>query len=118
MPTDNALGHFPESSQIRQNFLLSKLNEVSRCLGDLISWDGMSYESSDSWTWQTSPSPPGIPSAIQRLKDQNDQRIQEVTRLRERVRKLEQERCALIEQLYNAGAQNIYDCSTLDSTFI
>uniref|UniRef100_A0AAY5F2V5 Suppressor APC domain-containing protein n=1 Tax=Electrophorus electricus TaxID=8005 RepID=A0AAY5F2V5_ELEEL len=65
------------------NVLLPKLQEVSRCLNDLISCSGM-----------------------------------EVTEKSERITQLEQEKCALIKQLFEARARNAHDGSALDSTFI
>ncbi|KAK1787921.1 hypothetical protein P4O66_016406, partial [Electrophorus voltai] len=58
------------------------------------------------------------PQAIQRLKDQNRLLTQEVTEKSERITQLEQEKCALIKQLFEARARNAHDGSALDSTFI
>uniref|UniRef100_A0A4W4GY62 Suppressor APC domain-containing protein n=1 Tax=Electrophorus electricus TaxID=8005 RepID=A0A4W4GY62_ELEEL len=91
------------------NVLLPKLQEVSRCLNDLISCSGMVS------LGQVVQAPP---QAIQRLKDQNHLLTQEVTEKSERITQLEQEKCALIKQLFEARARNAHDGSALDSTFI
>lgn len=108
-----------ESSQSRLNVLLPKLQEVNRCLNDLISCSGMSFPSPStqpiSPNVQTVPAPP---QAIQRLKDQNRLLTQEVTEKSERITQLEQEKSALIKQLFEARARSAHDSSALDSTFI
>lgn len=43
---------------------------------------------------------------------------QEVTEKSERITQLEQEKSALIKQLFEARARNAHDNSVLDSTFI
>ncbi|XP_063066458.1 suppressor APC domain-containing protein 2 isoform X2 [Engraulis encrasicolus] len=110
-----------ESSQSRINALLPKLQEVNRCLNDLISCSGMSFSPSAPPT-SISPSaqapPTAPPQAIQRLKDQNRLLTQEVTERSERITQLEQEKSALIKQLFEARARSTHDNSTLDSTFI
>ncbi|XP_066516254.1 suppressor APC domain-containing protein 2 [Hoplias malabaricus] len=110
-----------ESSQSRLNVLLPKLQEVNRCLNDLISCSGMSFPSPSSQTSSISPSVqlvPAPPQAIQRLKDQNRLLTQEVTEKSERITQLEQEKSALIKQLFEARARSAHDSSALDSTFI
>lgn len=44
--------------------------------------------------------------------------VQEVTDKSERITQLEQEKSALIKQLFEARARNNHDSSQLDSTFI
>lgn len=44
--------------------------------------------------------------------------IKEVTERSERIAQLEQEKSALIKQLFEARARNAQDTSTMDSTFI
>ncbi|XP_026882907.2 suppressor APC domain-containing protein 2 [Electrophorus electricus] len=103
------------------NVLLPKLQEVSRCLNDLISCSGMSFCSSGTQASSISLSGQVVqapPQAIQRLKDQNHLLTQEVTEKSERITQLEQEKCALIKQLFEARARNAHDGSALDSTFI
>ncbi|TKS84423.1 Suppressor APC domain-containing protein 2 [Collichthys lucidus] len=67
---------FTEANQSRMNVLIPKLQEVNRCLNDLISCTGMqSFPSSTAQTAALSanaqPPGPAPPQAIQRLKDQN-----------------------------------------------
>ncbi|KAK3527192.1 hypothetical protein QTP86_014609 [Hemibagrus guttatus] len=110
-----------ESSQCRLNVLLPKLQEVNRCLNELISCSGMSFPSPSAQSSILSPSVPPIPAppqAIQRLKDQNHLLTQEVTEKSERITQLEQEKSALIKQLFEARARSAHDSSALDSTFI
>ncbi|KAG5272594.1 hypothetical protein AALO_G00167250 [Alosa alosa] len=112
-----------ESNQSRINVLLPKLQEVNRCLNDLISCSGMQQSFSPSAQPPTiSPSAQSSatapPQAIQRLKDQNRLLTQEVTERSERITQLEQEKSALIKQLFEARARSTHDSSTLDSTFI
>lgn len=112
-----------EVSQSRMNVLLPKLQEVHRCLNDLISCSGTQpFPSSGPQTTVISStsqsSAPAPPQAIQRLKDQNRQLTQEVTEKSERITQLEQEKSALIKQLFEARARSNHDTSAMDSTFI
>ncbi|XP_070780953.1 suppressor APC domain-containing protein 2 [Enoplosus armatus] len=114
---------FTEANQSRMNVLIPKLQEVNRCLNDLISCTGMqSFPSSAAQTSalsaNTQPPGPAPPQAIQRLKDQNRLLTQEVTERSERIAQLEQEKSALIKQLFEARARSAQDTSTMDSTFI
>ncbi|XP_023674451.2 suppressor APC domain-containing protein 2-like isoform X1 [Paramormyrops kingsleyae] len=113
---------FPESGQGRLNLLLPKLQDVNRCLSDLISCSGMPITSHGApppaIPLNPQPPPPTAPNAIQRLKDQNRLLTQEVTEKSERITQLEQEKSALIKQLFEARARSAHDNSTLDSTFI
>lgn len=113
---------FTEASQSRMNVLIPKLQEVNRCLNDLITCNGGSFSPSAAQTavLSANPQPPGPapPQAIQRLKDQNRLLTQEVTEKSERIAQLEQEKSALIKQLFEARARSAQDTSTLDSTFI
>ncbi|KAG7476451.1 hypothetical protein MATL_G00083070 [Megalops atlanticus] len=114
---------FTESSQSRLNVLLPKLQEVNRCLSDLISCSGMPFTPPGTLPSATSsnpqqPPPPAPTQAIQRLKEQNRLLTQEVTDKSERITQLEQEKSALIKQLFEARARNTHDNSALDSTFI
>ncbi|XP_009075620.1 PREDICTED: suppressor APC domain-containing protein 2-like, partial [Acanthisitta chloris] len=74
---------FLEGSQSHLGRLVPKLQEVNRCLGDLLSAAG-----------------------------------KEVTDKSERITQLEQEKSALIKQLFEARAHNNHETSQLDSTFI
>ncbi|KAL4609456.1 suppressor APC domain-containing protein 2 isoform X3 [Arapaima gigas] len=114
---------FAESSQSRMNILIPKLQEVNRCLSDLISCSGIPFAhgappATISSNPQPPPPPPVAPNAIQRLKEQNRLLTQEVTEKSERITQLEQEKSALIKQLFEARARNTHDSSALDSTFI
>ncbi|XP_040915686.1 suppressor APC domain-containing protein 2 isoform X1 [Toxotes jaculatrix] len=114
---------FTEANQSRMNVLIPKLQEVNQCLNDLISCTGMqSFPSSSAQTAVLSatsqPPAPAPPQAIQRLKDQNRLLTQEVTEKSERIAQLEQEKSALIKQLFEARARSAQDTSTMDSTFI
>uniref|UniRef100_A0A667Y796 Suppressor APC domain containing 2 n=1 Tax=Myripristis murdjan TaxID=586833 RepID=A0A667Y796_9TELE len=103
-----------KATQSRMNVLLPKLQEVNRCLNDLISCTGMTTALSTS----SQPLAPAPPQAVQRLKDQNRLLTQEVTEKSERITQLEQEKSALIKQLFEARARSTQDTSTMDSTFI
>ncbi|XP_029372470.1 suppressor APC domain-containing protein 2 isoform X2 [Echeneis naucrates] len=113
---------FTEANQSRMNVLIPKLQEVNHCLNDLISCTGMSFPSSGAQTTaltvNSQPPPPAPPQAIQRLKDQNRLLTQEVTEKSERIAQLEQEKSALIKQLFETRARSAQDTSTMDSTFI
>ncbi|KAK6316003.1 hypothetical protein J4Q44_G00135270 [Coregonus suidteri] len=115
---------FTESqNQSRMDVLLPKLQEVNRCLNDLISCSGMqsfpfSGNQPTAISSSSQPPAPAPPQAIQRLKDQNRLLTQEVTDKSERITQLEQEKSALIKQLFEARAQSTNDSSTMDSTFI
>ncbi|XP_077093628.1 suppressor APC domain-containing protein 2 isoform X3 [Siphateles boraxobius] len=106
-----------ESCQSRMDVLLPKLQEITRCLSDLISFSGKTVSSSDSLSAGIS-SNTAPPQAIHTLKEHNRLLTQEVTEKSERITKLEQEKSALIKQLFEARARNAHDSSALDSTFI
>lgn len=114
---------FNEATQCRINVLIPKLQEVNRCLSDLITCTGMqpispSGSQTSPLSSSSQPPPPAPPQAIQRLKDQNRLLTQEVSEKSERITQLEQEKSALIKQLFEARARSAQDTSTLDSTFI
>ncbi|XP_076020328.1 suppressor APC domain-containing protein 2 isoform X2 [Genypterus blacodes] len=121
--TNQCMDIFTEASQSRMNALIPKLQEVNRCLNDLITCNGMSF--SPTGVQASTPSPssqplgPAPPQAVQRLKDQNRLLTQEVTEKSERIAQLEQEKSALIKQLFEARARSsAQDTSIMDSTFI
>ncbi|KAK2120764.1 Suppressor APC domain-containing protein 2 [Saguinus oedipus] len=90
--------------------LLPKVQEVARCLGELLAAACASQQ-----------------QTILMLKEQNrlltqaltnSVPAQEVTEKSERITQLEQEKSALIKQLFEARALSQQDRGTLDSTFI
>lgn len=107
-----------ESAQSRLDVLLPKLQDVSRCLSELISFSGKTLPSTAAPSAGGSPSAAAPPQAIHTLKEHNRLLTQEVTEKSERISQLEQEKCALIKQLFEARAHSAHDSSTLDSTFI
>uniref|UniRef100_A0A452HDF1 Uncharacterized protein n=1 Tax=Gopherus agassizii TaxID=38772 RepID=A0A452HDF1_9SAUR len=116
---------FPEGSQSHLGRLLPKLQEVNRCLGELLSTSGKPLKSSSSALTRqvpAAPSPPpalaGPQQAISMLKEQNRLLTKEVTEKSERITQLEQEKSALIKQLFEARARNNHETSQMDSTFI
>ncbi|KAK9973980.1 hypothetical protein ABG768_022093 [Culter alburnus] len=106
-----------ESCQSRLDVLLPKLQEVTLCLSDLISFSGKTFPSSGSLSAGASSST-APPQAIHTLKEHNRLLTQEVTEKSERITQLEQEKSALIKQLFEARARSAHDSSALDSTFI
>lgn len=106
--------------------LLPKVQEVARCLGELLAaaCSGAALPSSSSGPPCPALGPPSPPApgwqqqTILMLKEQNRLLTQEVTDKSERITQLEQEKSALIKQLFEARALNQQDAGPLDSTFI
>ncbi|XP_070286341.1 suppressor APC domain-containing protein 2 [Myotis yumanensis] len=106
--------------------LLPKVQEVARCLGELLAaaCAGTALPSASSGPpgpplAPTSPPAPGWQQqTILMLKEQNRLLTQEVTDKSERITQLEQEKSALIKQLFEARALSQQDAGPLDSTFI
>ncbi|XP_012884795.1 PREDICTED: suppressor APC domain-containing protein 2 [Dipodomys ordii] len=105
--------------------LLPKVQEVARCLGELLAAacaGRAAPSSSGALCSPPAPSPPLAPSwqqqTILMLKEQNRLLTQEVTDKSERITQLEQEKSALIKQLFEARALSQLDAGPLDSTFI
>lgn len=106
--------------------LLPKVQEVARCLGELLAaaCAGRALASSSVGPLgpvaaPASPSAPGWQQqTILMLKEQNRLLTQEVTDKSERITQLEQEKSALIKQLFEARALTQQDAGPLDSTFI
>ncbi|XP_021527130.2 suppressor APC domain-containing protein 2 [Aotus nancymaae] len=105
-------------------WLLPKVQEVARCLGELLA---AACASQALPTSSSGPPCPALPSTsspgwqqqtILMLKEQNRLLTQEVTEKSERITQLEQEKSALIKQLFEARALSQQDGGTLDSTFI
>ncbi|XP_035197797.1 suppressor APC domain-containing protein 2 [Oxyura jamaicensis] len=115
---------FPDGSQSHLGRLLPKLQEVNRCLGDLLSAVGKPGNPSSalsrlaSTAPVVSPASAGSQQAINMLKEQNRLLTKEVTDKSERITQLEQEKSALIKQLFEARARSNHETSQLDSTFI
>uniref|UniRef100_A0A8C3UX32 Suppressor APC domain containing 2 n=1 Tax=Catharus ustulatus TaxID=91951 RepID=A0A8C3UX32_CATUS len=105
--------NFPEGGQSHLGHLVPKLQEVNRCLGDLLSTAALSR-----LVPVMSPGSTGSQQAINMLKEQNRLLTKEVTDKSERITQLEQEKSALIKQLFEARAHNSHEMSQLDSTFI
>lgn len=98
--------------------LLPKVQEVARCLGELLT-AACSGRVPPSSSPSTSPSTPvWQQQTILMLKEQNRLLTQEVTDKSERITQLEQEKSALIKQLFEARALSQQDAGPLDSTFI
>uniref|UniRef100_A0A8C5Z595 Suppressor APC domain containing 2 n=1 Tax=Marmota marmota marmota TaxID=9994 RepID=A0A8C5Z595_MARMA len=105
--------------------LLPKVQEVARCLGELLAAACASRALPSSSgppcpaQISTSSSAPGWQQqTILMLKEQNRLLTQEVTDKSERITQLEQEKSALIKQLFEARALSQEDTGPLDSTFI
>ncbi|XP_058709884.1 suppressor APC domain-containing protein 2 [Poecile atricapillus] len=112
---------FAEGGQNHLGRLVPKLQEVNRCLGDLLSTAGKAANPSSALSRLvpvTSPVSTGSQQAINMLKEQNRLLTKEVTDKSERITQLEQEKSALIKQLFEAHANNNHEMSQLDSTFI
>ncbi|NXY09874.1 SAPC2 protein, partial [Pteruthius melanotis] len=112
---------FPEGGQSHLGHLVPKLQEVNRCLGDLLSTAGKTANPSSALSRLvpgTSPASTGSQQAINMLKEQNRLLTKEVSDKSERITQLEQEKSALIKQLFEARAHNNHEMSQLDSTFI
>ncbi|NXS93164.1 SAPC2 protein, partial [Jacana jacana] len=111
----------PEGGQGHLGHLLPKLQEVNRCLCDLLSTAGKpasSFSALDRVVPVVSPASAASQQAINMLKEQNRLLTKEVTDKSERITQLEQEKSALIKQLFEARARNNHETSQLDSTFI
>uniref|UniRef100_A0A2R9ALZ7 Suppressor APC domain containing 2 n=1 Tax=Pan paniscus TaxID=9597 RepID=A0A2R9ALZ7_PANPA len=104
--------------------LLPKVQEVARCLGELLAAACASRALPPSSSGPPCPalrstSPPvWQQQTILMLKEQNRLLTQEVTEKSERITQLEQEKSALIKQLFEARALSQQDGGPLDSTFI
>ncbi|XP_078083747.1 suppressor APC domain-containing protein 2-like [Mustelus asterias] len=122
-PTGN--GKVAEGNSVRLEQLLSKLQEVRCCLADLTSCSAKRLaRSSTAVNVCEIPAQCSIPhlrnnpQVILMLKEQNRQLTQEVCDKSDRITQLEQEKSALIKQLFTARSRNHQESSQLDSTFI
>ncbi|NXI22170.1 SAPC2 protein, partial [Sterrhoptilus dennistouni] len=112
---------FPEGGQSHLGCLIPKLQEVNCCLNDLLSIAGKTANPSSALSRLvpvTSPASTGSQQVINMLKEQNRLLTKEVTDKSEHITQLEQEKSALIKQLFEARAHNNHEMSQLDSTFI
>ncbi|XP_045417953.1 suppressor APC domain-containing protein 2 [Lemur catta] len=106
--------------------LLPKVQEVAQCLGELLAaaCAGRALPTSSLGLpcpalGPASPPAPGWQQqTILMLKEQNRLLTQEVTDKSERITQLEQEKSALIKQLFEARALSQQGAGPLDSTFI
>ncbi|KAM6431033.1 suppressor APC domain-containing protein 2 isoform 3-T3 [Liasis olivaceus] len=113
-----------EGARTQLSHLFPQVQELNRCLWQLLSLSAKPMNSSP-----TAPhSPPaallgpssfaGPQQTINMLKEQNRLLTKEVTDKGHRITQLEQEKSALIKQLFGARAQSSQDTNPLDSTFI
>ncbi|NXX49784.1 SAPC2 protein, partial [Tricholaema leucomelas] len=110
-----------EGGQNHLCHLIPKLQEVNRCLGDLLATTGKPANPSSALSKKVpavSPASAGSQQALSMLKEQNRLLTKEVSDKSERITQLEQEKSALIKQLFEARAHNAHETSQLDSTFI
>ncbi|XP_047556584.1 suppressor APC domain-containing protein 2 isoform X1 [Lutra lutra] len=113
-----------EGSPLPLGQLLPKVQEVARCLGELLAAACAgrappSLSLGPPCPAPTSPSAPGWQQqTVLMLKEQNRLLTQEVTDKSERITQLEQEKSALIKQLFEARALSQQDAGPLDSTFL
>ncbi|XP_055456855.1 suppressor APC domain-containing protein 2 isoform X2 [Psammomys obesus] len=103
--------------------LLPKVQEVARCLGELLTAACSGRALPSCSLGPLGPTSPSTPPAWQQqtilmLKEQNRLLTQEVTDKSERITQLEREKSALIKQLFEARALSQQDAGPLDSTFI
>ncbi|XP_018088026.1 suppressor APC domain-containing protein 2 isoform X2 [Xenopus laevis] len=107
-----------KSSSLNQR--LPKLQEVNRCLGELVASGKSSAPSPPTNTGQAVV--PGASGqqvqAVTMLKEQNRLLTKEVSEKSDRITQLEHEKSALIKQLFEARARNIPESNPMDSTFI
>uniref|UniRef100_A0A8V1A5M7 Suppressor APC domain containing 2 n=2 Tax=Gallus gallus TaxID=9031 RepID=A0A8V1A5M7_CHICK len=114
----------PDGSQSHLGHLIPKLQEVNRCLGELLSAVGKPGNPTSALSRLAptapvaSPASAGTQQAINMLKEQNRLLTKEVTDKSERITQLEQEKSALIKQLFEARARSNHEMNQLDSTFI
>ncbi|XP_048368811.1 suppressor APC domain-containing protein 2 isoform X2 [Sphaerodactylus townsendi] len=117
-------GLLAAGSQSQLSHLLPKLQELNRCLCELLSLSAKPLNSCSAATnipecvAVSSPPLAGPQQTINMLKEQNRLLTKEVTDKSKRITQLEQEKSALIKQLFEARAQNNHETNQLDSTFI
>ncbi|XP_063172545.1 suppressor APC domain-containing protein 2 [Candoia aspera] len=113
-----------EGTRTQLNHLFPQVQELNRCLWQLLSLSAKPANLSPTALHSPpaafpGPSPFAVPQqTIEMLKEQNRLLTKEVTDKGHRITQLEQEKSALIKQLFGARAQSSQDASQLDSTFI
>ncbi|XP_056396177.1 suppressor APC domain-containing protein 2 isoform X2 [Hyla sarda] len=108
---------FSEGPQMPPSQLLPKLQDVNRCLSELMTPCKATVHTSSS-SAAAAPHVPGQQQAVNMLKEQNRLLTKEVSDKSDRITQLEQEKSALIKQLFEARARNNPETSAMDSTFI
>ncbi|XP_075690238.1 suppressor APC domain-containing protein 2 isoform X1 [Rhinoderma darwinii] len=108
---------FSEGQQTPLNQLLPKLQEVNRYLSELMTPCKAAVHSASS-SVATAPLVPGQQQAVNMLKEQNRLLTKEVSDKSDRITQLEQEKSALIKQLFEARARSNQETNAMDSTFI
>ncbi|KAL8174211.1 UNVERIFIED_CONTAM: hypothetical protein K2H54_040354 [Gekko kuhli] len=118
-------GSLAEGSPSQLGHLLPKVQELNRCFCELLSLSAKppnacpaAVKSPECAAAASSPPLAGPQQTINMLKEQNRLLTMEVTDKSKRITQLEQEKSALIKQLFEARAQNNRETSQLDSTFI
>uniref|UniRef100_A0A8D2IVZ0 Suppressor APC domain containing 2 n=1 Tax=Varanus komodoensis TaxID=61221 RepID=A0A8D2IVZ0_VARKO len=116
-----------EGSLSQLHLLVPKLQELNRCLCELLSLAAKVRTppspcgvTANSPACATAAPPPlaGPQQTIAMLKEQNWLLTKEVTDKSERITQLQQEKSALIKQLFEARALGSRESNQLDSTFI
>ncbi|XP_075690239.1 suppressor APC domain-containing protein 2 isoform X2 [Rhinoderma darwinii] len=114
---DYTVDPFSEGQQTPLNQLLPKLQEVNRYLSELMTPCKAAVHSASS-SVATAPLVPGQQQAVNMLKEQNRLLTKEVSDKSDRITQLEQEKSALIKQLFEARARSNQETNAMDSTFI
>ncbi|XP_072908238.1 suppressor APC domain-containing protein 2 isoform X3 [Hemitrygon akajei] len=120
--TDYGAAEAARRTSGRLDQLLPKLQFVSRCLADLTSCSAKPLaRPSNAADGPVRAGVPGLGNnaqVVSMLKEQNRLLTKEVTTKSERITQLEQEKSALIKQLFAARSRAPLENSQLDSTFI
>ncbi|XP_034292106.1 suppressor APC domain-containing protein 2 [Pantherophis guttatus] len=117
-------GRQEDESLAQLNHLFPQVQKLNQCLWQLLSLSAKPGSSSPTASHSPpatllGPSPSvGPQQTINMLKEQNRLLTKEVTDKGHRITQLEQEKSALIKQLFGARAESTKDSNQLDSTFI
>ncbi|XP_072286180.1 suppressor APC domain-containing protein 2 isoform X2 [Pyxicephalus adspersus] len=106
---------FSDAQPGTPNQLLTRLQEVNRCLNDLLLPCKAGNHSSPLTNAVTAS---GQQQTVNMLKEQNRLLTKEVSDKSDHITQLEQEKSALIKQLFEARARSNPETSAMDSTFI